>query len=107
MNLKPVVSVKCPCCGEVLEIDVAKERVVAHRKGLHLDADRKAGEDTLSVALRNQKAVADRAADDFAAAAKKLAKGSSELDRMFDEAQKKVKKLGDGFDDKSIRPQWD
>jgi hypothetical protein len=89
MPLKPVVNVKCPCCHEVLEIDVAKERVVAHRKGKHLLEDRKAGEDALSVALRNQKSVTDRALDDFEAAAARLKKGT-DADRIFDEARKKA-----------------
>ena len=53
MAHKEVISVKCPGCGEVLEIDVAREKVMAHRKGPHLLADRKEGEDSLDVAMRN------------------------------------------------------
>jgi hypothetical protein len=107
MSLKPFVNVKCPCCGEILEIDVAKERVSAHRKGAHLDADRKKGEDVLDVALRVQKAAAERVKDEFTAATEKMKKGAGELDRLFKEAQKKVREKGEDFDDTSIRPKWD
>ncbi len=107
MSLKPIVNVKCPCCREVLEIDVAKERVIAHRKGPHLDADAKAGEDPLSVAVRNQKSSAERVEDEFSAVVQKVKKGQNELDRLFQDAKKKVKKAGDDFDDAAIRPKWD
>ncbi|HYC79086.1 MAG TPA: hypothetical protein VEI02_15810 [Planctomycetota bacterium] len=107
MALKPFVNVKCPCCGEILEVDVEKERVSAHRKGPHLDADRKKGEDDLATALRNRQQAEARAKDQFNAAAEKVKKGESELDRLFREAQKKVKDQGDSFDDASIRKRWD
>jgi hypothetical protein len=88
---KEVISVKCPGCGEVLEIDVAREKVVAHRKGPHLLADRKEGEDSLDVAMRNVRSAKDRIQNEFQAAQEKLRNQSEHLDKLFREAQKKVR----------------
>jgi hypothetical protein len=88
---KDVISVKCPCCGEVLEIDVAREKVTSHRKGPHLLADRKEGEDVLDVAMRNVRSAKDRIQSEFQAAQEKLKNQSQHLDRLFREAQKKVR----------------
>jgi hypothetical protein len=89
--LKEVISVKCPGCGEVLEIDVAKERVTAHRKGPHLLADRREGEDVLDVAMRNVRSAKDRIQSEFQAAQEKLRNQSEHLDKLFRDAQKKVR----------------
>lgn len=89
--LKPVISVKCPGCGEVLEIDVAREKVTAHRKGPHLMADRKEGEDILDVAMRNVRTAKDRIRSEFEAAQEKLKNQSERLDKLFRDAQRKVR----------------
>ena len=91
MARKDVINVKCPCCGEVLEIDVLKERVTAHRKGLHLQADRKEGEDVLDVATRNVQVAKERINTEFQAAQERLRNQSKHLDDLFREAQKKVR----------------
>jgi hypothetical protein len=116
MTLKPVVNVPCPCCGEILEIDVAQERVRAHRKAPGASApsstaspaaEARTAADPLVAAVRGQKTAAERAADDFAAATRKVKRGDSELDRLFRDAKKKVKQAGDTFDDSGIGPKWD
>jgi hypothetical protein len=88
---KDVINVKCPGCGEVLEIDVLRERVTAHRKGPHLHADRKEGEDILDVAMRNVRTAKDRIQSEFHAAQERLKNQSEHLDKLFREAQKKVR----------------
>jgi hypothetical protein len=97
--LKPVISVKCPGCGEVLEIDVAREKVTAHRKGPHLLADRKEGEDVLDVAMRNVRTSKDRIRSEFEAAQEKLRNQSEHLDKLFRDAQKKVRETPAGEDE--------
>jgi hypothetical protein len=96
---KEVISVKCPGCGEVLEIDVAREKVTAHRKGPHLLADRKEGEDILDVAMRNVRTAKDRIQSEFQAAQEKLKNQSQHLDKLFRDAQKKVRETPPGEDD--------
>jgi hypothetical protein len=88
---KDVISIKCPCCGEVLEIDVARERVTSHRKGPHLVADRKEGEDVLDVAMRNVRSAKERIQGEFQAAQERLRNQSEHLDKLFRDAQKKVR----------------
>lgn len=99
MALKPVISVKCPSCSEVLEIDVAKEKVTAHRKGPHLLADRQEGEDVLDVAMRNVRTAKDRIQGEFNAAQEKLRNQSEHLDKLFRDAQKKVRETPPESDD--------
>ncbi len=107
MTLKPVINVKCPCCGEVLEIDVAKERVIAHRKGLHLDADRRTGEDVLDVAIRNSHAAEERIKAEFLAAEHKVKNQSEHLDKLFRDAQKKARETPPDPNEPPPGPRWD
>lgn len=107
MNLKPFVNVKCPCCNEVLEVDVARQRVVAHRKGLHTSDDRRDGEDGLDVAFRNAQVAEERSKADFISAQDKLKNQSARLDQLFRDAQKKVAETPPSPDDPPIKPRWD
>jgi hypothetical protein len=104
MAHKEVISVKCPGCGEVLEIDVMREKVTAHRKGPHLLADRKAGEDSLDVAMRNVRDAKGRILNEFEAAQEKLKNQSSHLDKLFRDAQKKVRETPPEEDDETPKP---
>lgn len=105
MSLKPVVNVSCPCCGERLEIDVAKEQVVGRKPGPKPAADA-AKIDPLEAAMRG-KAPAPKK-DQFSAAAEKVRReGADELERLLKDARKKVKEKGDDFDDSAIKPRWD
>ena len=90
MALKPVIDVKCPCCKSILEIDVARERVVAHRKGAHLKEDAREGEDGLDVALREAQRRKAELEDRFHSARRELDRSSDRLDRLFKEAQKRA-----------------
>ncbi len=107
MSHKPVISVKCPCCGEVLEVDVAKERVLSHRRGPHLADDRRAGEDVLDVAIRNARAAEERLKTEFLAAQDKVRNQSDHLDKLFREAQKKVRETPPDPNDPGHGPKWD
>jgi hypothetical protein len=86
-----MISVRCPCCGEVLDVDVAKEKVIGHRKGGAVKGDRKEGEDILDTAMRNVRSAKDRIQSEFEAAQEKLKNQSQHLDRLFRDAQKKVR----------------
>jgi hypothetical protein len=96
--LKPVINVKCPCCHEILEIDVEHERVLAHRKGRHLRDDAAEGEDGLDVAVRQHKETTSTLDDRFRSAQKNLAGQSDRLEAFFKEATDKAKKAKPGDD---------
>lgn len=87
---KTIIDVKCPCCSEVLEIDVETETVIAHRKGPHLKADARAGEDPFSVAVRMQREAKERADREFLKAKDDLSNESQRLDELFRRASKKA-----------------
>ena len=99
MPLKPVINVKCPCCKEILEVDVKKERVIAHRKGHHLKDDAGEGEDGLDVAVRQQKEHTSGLDSRFDQAQDKLKNQSSRLDQLFADAKEKAKDMEDEPDD--------
>ena len=99
MNLKPIISVKCPCCKEILEVDVEKERVRSHRKGHHLKDDALEGEDGMGVALRQQKERTSGLDSRFAEAQDKLKNQASRLDQLFSDAKEKAKDMKDEPDD--------
>ena len=99
MPLKPVINVKCPCCKEILEIDVEQERVRSHRKGRHLKEDRKAGEDGMDVALRQVHERRSALAQRFDKAREGLTKEQERLDRLFREAQEKARRGDDEPED--------
>ena len=90
MAQEPVINVKCPCCQAVLEIHVETERVLSHRKGLHLRDDASPGEDGFDVAFRQDQDAKRRLASRFDEAQKNLAGQKDRLDQLFREAQKKV-----------------
>ena len=94
MARKAVINVKCPCCKRILEVDVEKERVVAHREGSHLKEDAKDGEDMLDVALRQTKESRDRAEDRFRDAKERLSNQEDRLEKLFEDAQRKAKEEG-------------
>lgn len=94
-----VINVKCPCCHEILEIDVQAQRVTAHRKGRHLSDDREGEEDPMEVALRQQREAKERAAKQFDSAHKGMATESERLDQLFKDAQRKVHEEGDEDED--------
>jgi hypothetical protein len=87
---KPVISIKCPCCRSVLEVDTEAARVIAHRKGAHLKEDAKKGEDELAVALRNHEENRSKVEDQFRLAEDNVRNQASRLDALFDEARKKA-----------------
>lgn len=82
---------KCPGCGEVLEVDVARGKVLSHKKGQHPLADRKEGEDGLDAAMRHVKSSKDRIQSEFEQAQDQLRNQSQRLDQLFREAQKKAR----------------
>ena len=99
MPLKPVINVKCPCCKEILEIDVEKQRVLAHRKGRHLKDDAKEGEDGLDVAVRQQEESTAALDSRFAKAQDKLKNQAERLEKLFGEAKEKAKEMKDEPED--------
>ena len=99
MPLKPVINVKCPCCKQILEIDVEQERVRSHRKGRHLKEDRLAGEDRMDVAVRQVVEGRSALEQRFDKAHEGLSKEEERLDRLFREAQEKARKLEDEPED--------
>ena len=101
MAAKPVISVKCPCCKSILEVDTEKRRVLAHRKGRHLSDDAGEGEDGMDVAVRNHMETKAKIDDKFAAATDGMKNQSARLDELFDEAAKKAKDMKDEDDDPS------
>ena len=101
MPLKPVINVKCPCCKEILEIDVKKERVSSHRKGRHLKDDAQEGEDGLDVALRQRKEHTSSLDARFDSAQDKLKNQSQHLEDLFKDAKKKAKEMKDEPEDES------
>jgi hypothetical protein len=88
---REVISVRCPTCSEILDVDVAKERVIGHRKAGAVKGDAKEGEDVLDTAMRNVKTSKDRILSEFEAAQEKLRHQSQRLDQLFRDAQKKVR----------------
>lgn len=99
MAQKSVINVKCPCCKHVLEIDVEKERVVAHRKGPHLKEDAQDGEDAMDVAVRAHQEAKTRVEDEFAAAEARMKNQGDQLDQLFKQAQEKAKNADPEEDD--------
>lgn len=111
MGFKPVINVKCPCCHHVLEIDVQQEKVISHRKGLHLKDDAKEGEDTMDVALRAQRETRSKVESEFLGAQENLRGQSQRLDDFFKKATEKAKqeKPDPADKDNPFRPgkNWD
>jgi hypothetical protein len=91
MPSREVISIRCPSCHEVLDVDVAKERVIGHRKGAAVKGDQKVGEDILDTAMRNVKTSKERILSEFEVAQQKLKNQSEHLDKLFRDAQKKVR----------------
>jgi hypothetical protein len=92
---REIISIRCPTCSEVLDVDVAKERVIGHRKGGAVKGDAKEGEDVLDTAMRNVKTAKDRIQSEFEAAQEKLKHQSQRLDQLFRDAHKKVRETPD------------
>jgi carbonic anhydrase len=88
---REVISIRCPSCSEVLDVDVARERVIGHRKGGAVKGDAKSGEDVLDTAMRNVKTSKSRILSEFEAAQENLKTQSQRLDQLFRDAQKKVR----------------
>lgn len=99
MPSKAVISVKCPCCKSILEVQVEQERVLSHRAGRHLKQDAGDGEDMMDVALRDQADSADRIEDKFLKAQDKLRNQEDRLDQMFKDAADKAKDMEDDPND--------
>ncbi|NRA95116.1 MAG: hypothetical protein HRU14_02800 [Planctomycetes bacterium] len=99
MASKPVISVKCPCCKSILEVNTEKERVISHRKGRHLKDDAKEGEDMMDVALRTHIESKDRVEDKFLKAQDNLKNQASRLDELFEDAKDKAKDVKDDPND--------
>lgn len=91
MALKPVVNVKCPCCGSVLEVNVEQERVTAHRRGRHLKQDARGGEDSLDVAVRQHEESRAKLDQQFSKAHDKLRSQEQRLEDLFREASRKAR----------------
>jgi carbonic anhydrase len=92
---REVISVRCPSCSEILDVDVTRERVIGHRKAGAVKADAKEGEDVIDAAMRNVKTAKERIQSEFEAAQEKLKHQSQRLDQLFRDAQKKVRETPD------------
>jgi len=91
MPAKPVISVKCPCCKMILEVDTRKERVSSFRKGRHLTDDAQEGEDSMDVAVRDHQDRQGRIEDDFLKAQTGLANQADRLNDLFEQAKDQVR----------------
>lgn len=97
---KSIIHVKCPCCHRVLEIDVDRERVLAHREGPHLIRDRREGEDTLDVARRVAEERKKAAEDRFSRARDDVKHAADRLDELFRSARERANREdGEGSGD--------
>lgn len=87
--MKAVITVTCPDCGGVLEIDVAREKVLSHRE--KLDVENAKDKDALFDDV--VKRVATRPSETekkFEAARAAEEKKSDRLEDLFDDVKKKV-----------------
>ncbi len=92
MNSPKPLSVRCPCCSEILEVDPKDGRVIRHHKAGSPAPGR--GEDPLSAALRATEERRARAASDFDVAADRVKNQQERLDSLFDAAKRMAKRDG-------------
>jgi len=108
MPQKEIISVRCPCCKHLLEVDVEAEKVLAFRKGRHLTHDAREGEDPLDVAMRQKKEHDLEREKLFGSARERLKDQEQRLDSLFEEARDKARQEEDeGERPPRHGPYWD
>lgn len=88
--MKAIITVVCPDCKGVLEIDVARERVVAHRKRIDIEdqtQDKGALFDDVVHRVRHRETEAEAK---FREAQEAVQNSKKRLDQLFGEMKKKV-----------------
>jgi hypothetical protein len=88
--MKAIITVTCPDCKGVLEIDVAREKIVAHRKRIDVEdktADKGALFDDVVNRVRNRETEAEAK---FREAQETVRDSKKRLDHLFGEMKKKV-----------------
>lgn len=110
--MKSVITVTCPDCQGLLEIDVARQKVLSHKRKVDLGKDDKSVDDIFGDAVsRAQKSEAE--AERAFERAREEQKGSAaKLDALFGDMKKKVqeqKEKGIDPDDEDVDPRlfWD
>ena len=95
------IQVCCPCCDNVLEIDVRTQTVLRHAPRERLDETGKIVVDPERWVSANEKVRGrkDKATDAFDAALNKERSRSRDLDDLFDKAKGKIDRRKSGGDD--------
>jgi hypothetical protein len=88
--MKPFIRVKCTCCGHVLEIDVARSRVISDNGRAVLPAAGKEGAPAFDAVLDDFKQQERERSSKFDEATERLKHSKARLDNLFDEVVKKV-----------------
>ena len=91
MSSKSIIRVTCPECGGLLEIDVSREKVLAHTSRHDLEkASPQEKEKMFDDVVQRVNARKDKGNDLFDAALKKVEETEDRLDALFGEVKKKV-----------------
>jgi len=109
--MKSIITVTCPECEGILEIDVSREKVLSHKRPVDLEIAK--GKDKAELfdeqveKVRKKRSKGDSLFDD---ALRTVQKSDERLDELFGEVQKKVeeeKKKGIDPDDDPRKLFWD
>ena len=97
--MKAVITVVCPECGGLLEIDTAREKVLSHKIKVDADApekDKAALFDEVVDRVKRRKDEGDALFDKLK---KEVEDGDKRLDELFGEVKKKIAEKKDEPDD--------
>lgn len=88
--MKEFITVQCPGCKGTLEIDVSRQKVVAHKRFLDTENPEKDNGEIFEDVVHRVKARESETEAKFLEAKKNVADNKKRLDALFGEVQKKI-----------------
>ena len=88
--MKAVITVLCPECGGTLEIDVAHQKVLSHKRHIDLDdpaTDKAAAFEDVFSKMKSKESAAENM---FKTAQQDVKEGAKKIDALFGEVKKKI-----------------
>lgn len=110
--MKSVITVTCPCCQGLLDIDVARQKVLSHKRKVDLEKGEKSVDDIFGDAVNRARSSEAEAERVFEKAREEQRDSAAKLDALFGDMKKKVqeqKEKGIDPDDEDVDPRlfWD
>jgi hypothetical protein len=89
--MKTVITVKCPGCAGQLEIDVAREKVISHKRKVDLEKPDKNADDIFGDAVARARRSESEAERAFEKAREEQKRSADKLDALFGDMKEKLK----------------